>query len=75
MLTIRRRRFAPVIIVLLAVSLVLIFIRPAYATEPNCNVWGNTKIFTHNGITATHKAGIEVLPLDSQKLVTGWTYR
>lgn len=59
---------------ILVASLTLICIRPAFATEPNCSAWGNTKIFTWNGITATHKAGIEILPWDSQKLVTGWAY-
>lgn len=54
--------------------LALICVRPAHASEPNCDVWGNTKIFTWDGITATHKAGIEILPWGPQKAVTGWAY-
>lgn len=74
MLATRKKDFIFILAVVLIASLALVATRPAYAAEPNCSVWGNTKIFTWDGITATHKAGIEVISWDTQKLVTGWAY-
>ena len=74
MLSIQKKLLIPLIVLFTILSLALIYVRPAYATEPNCDVWGNTKVFTWGGITATHKAGIEVAPWGSQQSVTGWAY-
>lgn len=47
----------------------------ALATEPACDAWGNTKLFTYSGITVSHKSGIEKMYLDSSSnLITGWGY-
>lgn len=49
--------------------------RSALATEPTCDAWGNTKLFTYSGITVSHKSGIEKMYLDSSSnLITGWGY-
>lgn len=62
-------------IALIAFTLLLPTAQPAYAAAPSCDAWGKTKIFTYDGITVSHKAGIKAVKKDATHYnITGWAH-
>ncbi|MBS5097690.1 MAG: hypothetical protein KHY80_01630 [Eggerthella sp.] len=74
-MTISKKAAASTLVCVAIALLLSCFAQPAFATMPNCKVWGNQKAYTYEGITITHKAGIESMSWSgSQNYITGWAY-
>lgn len=74
-MTISKKAAASTLVCVAIALLLSCFAQPAFATMPNCKVWGNQKAYTYGGITITHKAGIESMSWSgSQNYITGWAY-
>ena len=74
-MTISKKAAASTLVCVAIALLLSCFALPAFATMPNCKVWGNQKAYTYGGITIAHKAGIESMSWSgSQNYITGWAY-